>query len=86
MGKVIKLIERYNPNNIDQEFMDLEFARLDHEEKMQNEFIKEALTKEILKQPVCDCKCHIENTACAVKGHICNNCRGLTGQGITWGL
>ena len=36
MKKII-LVRRYDPNNIDQEFMDLELARLDYESKMQED-------------------------------------------------
>lgn len=36
MKKII-LVRRYDPNNVDQEFMDLELARLDEESKMQEE-------------------------------------------------
>jgi hypothetical protein len=37
MVKIIKLINRYNTDNVDQEFFDLEFARLDHEQKIQED-------------------------------------------------
>ena len=36
MNKII-LVRRYDPNNVDQEFMDLELARLDAESKMQED-------------------------------------------------
>lgn len=47
LTKKIILVRRYD-KKIDQEFMDLEFARLDYENEMQNEWIKEELTGAIL--------------------------------------
>ncbi len=39
--KKIVLIRRYDADHVDQDFMDLEFARLDHENKMQDELEKD---------------------------------------------
>lgn len=50
MTKILRLISRYDPDNIDQEFIDLEFARLDHEEEIQRVLIKEELTEVILNE------------------------------------
>lgn len=45
--KILQIVERYS-GKIDQEFMDLEFARLDHERQMEIEWEREELTRLIL--------------------------------------
>ena len=44
----LKLIRRYG-KEVDQEFMDLEFARFEQERQMEIEYEKEELTRVILK-------------------------------------
>ena len=46
--KEIVLIRRYDPKNIDQEFFDLEFSRMDQEREMEIEWEREELTRIIL--------------------------------------
>ncbi len=47
MAKILTLVSRYS-GKVDQEFMDLEFARLDQEREMEIEWEKEELTRIIL--------------------------------------
>lgn len=44
----LRLIRRYDTDNIDQEFMDLELARMDHERENEIKWEREELTRIIL--------------------------------------
>lgn len=48
MTKILKLIKRYDINNVDQEFFDLEFARFEHERQKEIQWEKEELTRLII--------------------------------------
>lgn len=47
-SKKIVLITRYSGKEVDQDFMDLEFTRLDQEREMEIEWEREELTRLIL--------------------------------------
>lgn len=48
MKKII-LINRYNTKKVDQEFMDLEMSRFEHEREKEIEWEREELTRQVLK-------------------------------------
>ncbi len=48
--KELYLVRRYDPNNVDQDFMDLEFDRLDAEARREEQWITEELTRMVLQK------------------------------------